>query len=88
MEWFAASYRPVFSAAAGAGAQHIGLFLTTRGQTGALRADNAAMMLATRQYLLADFSYEVTMGHRLADAGRSVSKPVRYEAGKAEFPSS
>lgn len=64
MDWFAA-------------ARHIGLFMATRGQTGALRADDAAMMLATRQYLLANSSYKVTMGHRLADAGRSVSKPVR-----------
>jgi len=42
-------------------------------------------MITTRQYVSADSSYEVVMGHHLVGAGRSFTKPVLYEGG-AVFP--
>ena len=86
MDRLKGSYRHVFSDAAGKDARRIGLFLVTRGRKGALRADDAAVMLTTRQYIPADSSYEVMMGHHLVGAGRSFTKPVLYEGGEAVFP--
>jgi hypothetical protein len=83
------SYRPAFSDAAaqlGASVRRIGLFLVDRSRAGYLFVEDAAVMLTNTAYIPADSTHEVAMAGALAAAGRSFSKPVRYDVADDVFP--
>jgi hypothetical protein len=82
------SYRPAFSDAAaqlGAAARRIGLFLVDRSKAGYLTVEDAAVMLTNATYIPADSTHEVRMADALAEAGRSFSKPVRYDVAACRW---
>jgi hypothetical protein len=89
MASLARSYRPAFSEAAaqlGGRTRRIGLFLVDRSKAGYLRVEDAAVMLTNALYIPADSTHEILMADALAEAGRSFTKPVRYDVADDVFP--
>jgi hypothetical protein len=80
------SFRSTFAAALPSGARQMGLFLIERTPRGYLQVVDAAAMLTSASYIPCDSSHEVTMADRLAEAGRSFVKPVRYDGSTETFP--
>ncbi|AEA28880.1 protein of unknown function DUF1173 (plasmid) [Pseudonocardia dioxanivorans CB1190] len=66
-----------------AGAEQIVLALVTRSERGNLSAVAAAVMLTNTGFIPADSSHEVVMADALTGAGRSFTKPLRYDADTA-----
>lgn len=54
-------------------------------RSGTLRGVDMSFMLTSRHYIPADSSHEMQMAEALVDAGRTFTKPLRYD-GEAEFP--
>lgn len=83
------SYRSAFSNAATSDprlkARRIGLFLIERTRNYLTIAD-MAVMLTNRLWIPADSSYEIIMADRLIAAGRSFTKPIRYDTTDAVYP--
>ncbi|WP_433358576.1 DUF1173 family protein [Streptosporangium sp. CA-115845] len=80
-----ASYRSVFSAAAGDEARRVALCMVERSARGHLTIVDMAAMLTGRASIPVDSSYELRMADQLIAAGRSFIKPLRYE-GDEVFP--
>lgn len=90
------SYRTALSTAAHATAatstaagstepRRIGLFLVERTPKNYLAVADMAAMLTNYRWIPADSSHEVAMADHLITAGRSFTKPLRYD-GAAVFP--
>ncbi|MGN2642403.1 DUF1173 family protein [Nocardia takedensis] len=81
------SHPAVFSRVADQMRVHrVGLFLVQRSPNGHPLIADAAAMLTTRLWIPADSSHEVTMADALTAAGRTYTKPLRYDATEETFP--
>ncbi|GGL49778.1 hypothetical protein GCM10014719_58800 [Planomonospora parontospora subsp. antibiotica] len=85
MERIRASYRPVFSAAAGTRARQVVLAAVERTPKGALKVVDMAAMLTTAAYVPVESSHELRMAEALDAARRCYLKPLRY-GGQEVFP--
>ncbi|WP_280309887.1 DUF1173 family protein [Nocardia abscessus] len=75
------SYRSAFSKAVQRiDHRRIVLAVVERSRGGHAAVVDLAVLLTSRQYLPADSSHEVSMAAALVDAGRSLVKPLRYDA--------
>jgi predicted nuclease of restriction endonuclease-like RecB superfamily len=54
-------------------------------RNGTLKGVDMSFMLTSRHYIPADSSHEMQMAEALVDAGRTFTKPLRYD-DEAEFP--
>ncbi|WP_433463963.1 DUF1173 family protein [Spirillospora sp. CA-128828] len=82
------SYPAAFSAAAinaVNGARRIGLFVVERTQRDYLAIVEMAVILTNELWIPGESFYEVVMADRIIAAGRSFTKPVRYD-GDVVFP--
>ncbi|MFI1203466.1 DUF1173 family protein [Streptomyces sp. NPDC020883] len=81
------SYLPAFTAAASEEtARRVALVAVEQARSGVLSVVDAAFMLTTRNYIPADSSYEIRMADALAQAGRRLMKPLRYNHRDDVFP--
>lgn len=69
-----------------AGSEQIVLALVSRSERGNLSAVAAAVMLTNAGFVPADSSHEVVMADSLTAAGRSFTKPLRYDAEAVTLP--
>ena len=87
LERWQRSYAPAFSSAAGDTARRIALLVVERRPlNGVLKVVDAAFMLTNRNYIPVDSSYELRMADALADAGRRLVKPLRWDRSDDVFP--
>ncbi|MBO2464956.1 DUF1173 family protein [Actinomadura violacea] len=66
--------------------RRIGLFLVERTPNNYLAVADMAAMLTNYRWIPADSSHEVAMADHLITAGRSFTKPLRYDGADAVFP--